>query len=127
MNKAIYLLLLYTILPQIFCNDNILSQNERCGKEGDGTVNDEDYCYDRKLVEGEYRCCFVEFEGTFDGKKEEGKLCVPITKDQYDNIDDFIDAEKKDVDEGEKIDDYSIDCESNYIIISFLYLIVLYI
>ncbi len=124
MNKAIYLLLLSLLLSQIYCEDD--DSNDYCGDEKDGTVNDEDICHDRTLQRGVFRCCYVEAEGTFDGKKSKVKLCVPVTKEQYDEIEDFVDAMKKDVDEGDKIDEYSIDCASNYIMISLLSLLLLF-
>ena len=126
MNKAIYLLLLSLLLSQIYCDTTPDDYKNYCGYEEDGTVKDEDNCHNRKLKDGYYRCCFVEVEGTFDGKKEEGKLCLPLTKDEYDKIDDFVDAREKDVDAGDEIDDYSIDCASNYIMISLLSLILLF-
>jgi len=56
----------------------------------------------------------------------ESKYCLPLTKDEYDKIDDFVDAAEKGVGEGSEIDDYSIDCASNYIMISLLSLILLF-
>ena len=126
MNKAIYLLLLSLLLSQIYCDTTPDDDKDYCGKEEDGSVKDEDNCHNRKLKDGYYRCCFVEYEGTFDGEKEEGKYCMPVIKELYDKIDDFIDAEEEDVSPGDKIDDFSIDCASNYIIISLLSFILLF-
>ncbi len=126
MNKAIYLLLLSLLLSQIYCQDTPDDYKNYCGKEEDGTVKDEDDCHNRKLRDGDYRCCFVEYEGTFQGEKRERKSCLPLTKDEYDKIDDLVDAQKKGVGEGNQIDDFSIDCSSNYIMISLLSLILLF-
>ena len=126
MNKAIYLLLLSLLLSQIYCQDTPDNYKDYCGYEENDSVKDEDNCHNRKLSDGFYRCCFVEYEGTFEGEKREGKYCIPVTKEIYDKIDDFADAEEKDVEPGDKIDDYSIDCASNYIMISLLSLILLF-
>ena len=125
MNKAIYLLLLSLLLSHIYCDDDDNSK-DYCGEEEDGSVTNEDNCHNRNKQEGIYRCCYVEAEGTFDGKKDEGKFCVPVTQEQYDKIEDFVDAAKKDVEEGDKMDEYSIDCASNYIMISLLSLLLLF-
>ena len=126
MNKAIYLLLLSLLLSQIYCDTTPADYKNYCGYEEDGTVKDEDNCHNRKLEDGDYRCCFVEVEGTFQGQKRESKSCLPLTKDEYDKIDDLVDAQKKAVGEGNQIDDSSIDCASNYIMISLLSLILLF-
>ena len=126
MNKAIYLLLLSLLLSQIYCDTTPDDYKNYCGTEEDGTVKDEDNCHNRKLKDGDYRCCFVEIEGKIEGQKKEVKYCLPLTKDQYDKIDDFVDAQEKAVDAGDEIDDYSIDCASNYIMISLLSLILLF-
>ena len=55
-----------------------------------------------------------------DGDNFEG--CISVTKAQYDDIDDAIEAYEKD----EKADIDSLDCGSNYIIISLLSLILLF-
>ena len=51
-----------------------------------------------------YRCCYLE--------SGEAKMCFPVTKDQYDEIDDSIDEYESQT--GSK--DVSIDCGENYII-----------
>ena len=126
MNKAIYLLLLSLLLSQIYCDTTPADYKNYCGYEEDGTVKDEDNCHNRKLEDGDYRCCFVEVEGKYQGQKMERKSCLPLTKDEYDKIDDFVDAQEKIVGEGNEIDDFSIDCASNYIMISLLSLILLF-
>ena len=68
--------------------------------------------------EGGYRCCFIK--GKFAGESWEG--CASVTKTQYDDIDDAIEAYEKAW--GADID--SLDCGSNYIIISLLSLILLF-
>ena len=65
-----------------------------------------------------YRWCFVKAK--VDGDNFEG--CISVTKAQYDDIDDAIEAYEKAT--GADID--SLDCGSNYIIISLLSLILLF-
>ena len=124
MNKAIYLLLLSLLLSQIYCEDD--DSNDYCGNEDYGSVTNEDNCHDRTLQRGIFRCCYVEAEGTHDGEKQKIKYCLGVTKEQYDEIEDFVDAMKKNVVDGDKIDEYSIDCASNYIMISLLSLLLLF-
>ena len=64
-----------------------------------------------------YRCCFVEIEG----QGSELKTCVALTKEKYDDIDGTIKSLKEQGD----YDDIEIDCESNYIILPLLSLILL--
>ena len=68
--------------------------------------------------DGDYRCCFIK--GKFGGKSWEG--CTSVTKAQYDDIDDAIEAYEKAM----EADIDSLDCGSNYIIISLLSLILLF-
>ena len=70
------------------------------------------------INEGGYRCCFVKAksdDGNFEG-------CITVTKAQYDDIDDAI----KDYEKNAEADIDSLDCGSNYIIISLLSLILLF-
>ena len=82
-------------------------------------------CNNRELDSGEYyRCCFIEAEM----KGVESKTCLPLSKEEYDDIGDYIDkSEKAAKDMGVDVEDYSIDCGSNYIVISILSLILLFI
>ena len=76
-----------------------------------------DECNKINPGDGFYRCCFIK--GKFKG--ESGESCTSVTKAQYDDIDDAIEAYEK---AGYDID--SLDCGSNYIIISLLSLILLF-
>ena len=77
-------------------------------------------CQSKTLGTGEYKCCF--FEAEWDGGSSSG--CEGLTQDQYDNIDDFIDKEE----ENSGLDDIDIDIDynSNYLLISLLSLILLF-
>ena len=85
----------------------------------DGSGSSVEDCQSKTLGTGQYKCCFGE--GEWDGGSGSG--CIPLTKDEYDNIDDYIDK----AEENAGLDDYEldIDCSSNYLLISLLSLILL--
>ena len=107
--KTLYALLIILLFAQIICDvyecENAKKKNaDECNKINTG----EDF----------YRCCFIK--GKFDGESEEG--CTSVTKAEYDDIDDAIEAYEK----AWGVDIDSLDCGSNYIIISLLSLILLF-
>ena len=111
--KTLYVLLVLTLIAQCL-STKCLDYTQQPSKAED--------CNNRELESGYYRCCFIEIEGKKSGKI---KYCGAITKEQYDDIDDYIDkAEDNAVD---TVEDFSIDCGSNYIVISILSLILLFI
>ena len=87
-----------------------------------GDASSVEDCQSKTLGTGQYKCCFGE--GEWDGGSGSG--CIPLTKDQYDNIDDYIDKEEENA-ENSGLNDYEldIDCSSNYLLISLLSLILL--
>ena len=63
---------------------------------------------------------------TYKGENIELKLCNSITKEQYDNIKDYIKEKIKENGKGgAKCRKFSIDCNSNYLVFSLLSLILL--
>lgn len=111
--KTLYVLLVLTLIAQCL-STKCVDLTQQPSKAED--------CNNRELDSGEYRCCFIEIEVK---GKEKTKYCGPITKEQYDDIDDYID--KAEDDAGDTVEDFSIDCGSNYIVISILSLILLFI
>ena len=107
--KTLYALLIVLLFAQIICDVDECEDAEK---------KNADECNKINPGEGFYRCCFIK--GKFDGDHWEG--CTSITKAQYDDIDDAIEAYEKV--SGADID--SLDCGSNYIIISLLSLILLF-
>ena len=107
--KTLYALLIVLLFAQIICDAD--------GCDGTEKKN-ADECNKIGPDEGGYRCCFIK--GKFEGESEEG--CISITKAQYDDIDDAI----KDYEKNAEADIDSLDCGSNYIIISLLSLILLF-
>ena len=86
--------------------------------EGDAVFpNSESDCHSRQfsadeIEEQAYKCCYVEIE--INDRTEKG--CQPVTKNEFDNLDDLIDEaedlyDKYDIDAS--IEDF--DCKSNYL------------
>ena len=117
MKKAFYFLLIATFIWQ-YSGKDCYSLDFDYTEEGDidrsKLATGVDDCESRDLPDGYYRCCFLEYSGV--------KMCVPIDKDSYDDIDDMIDEYEKE----EGVKDVSLDCGSNYIVISLLSLILLF-
>ena len=109
--KTLYVLLVLTLIAQCL--------STKCGDPTQPSKAED--CNNRELDSGEYRCCFIEFE--IKGVKS--KACGAVTKEQYDDIDDYIDKNEDTL--GDTVEDFSIDCGSNYIVISILSLILLFI
>ena len=113
--KAYFFVILFGALAMYNCAD--------C----EGSASSVSDCEKRTLPEGAYRCCFADVKVTIMGQTKESKEFGPITKDQYDNIEKFMEEAKKQVEAfGGKIDRYEVDCNSNYIIISMLALLLLF-
>ena len=112
--KSLYLLLFAFLIYQYSCQET----------ECSGIATKKSDCEGRKLGEGFYRCCYGESKMTKDGQTTENKFCVPVTQDQYDNIKDYIDKSKKEYKEkGVEVKKLSVDCSSNFLVFSFLSLI----
>ena len=93
----------------------------------EGTASSLKDCKQRDIPEGAYLCCFADFKITLMGMTQEGKTCGSLTKEQYDNLDKYMEESSKEIEAlGAKIDRYEIDCNSNYIIISMLSLLLLF-
>ena len=125
MKKTLYLLLVLLLLSKFNCQDE---------EEGlDPGECDDDLssgCENLKVGKGYYKCCLFEAEADQaiddDGSKTI-KSCFPITKADYDDIKDYIKNYENNVKNKENIEaDVSIDCASNYVMISLLSLIILF-
>ena len=114
MNKAFYLLLISLLFwpsESEECLSVTLDDDPELLKNAAKGVDD---CNAREKLEGYKYCCLLEYENV--------KMCVPVKEQQYDKIDDFIDDFEKE----NEIKDVSLDCYSNYIILSALSLISLF-
>ena len=111
--KTLYVLLVLTLIAQ--CLSTKCLDPTKPSKAED--------CNNRELESSVYyRCCFYEVEVK---GSEKIKYCGPVTKEQYDDIDDYVDDYEDKA--GDTVEDFSIDCGSNYIVISILSLILLFI
>ena len=111
--KTLYILLVALFFSLSYCDEE--DETAGCAFYS-GSTGVED-CNSRKSPDDSsyYRCCFVEIEGN----GSELKTCVALTKEKYDDIDGTI----KSIKEQGDFDDVEIDCDSNYIILSLLSLI----
>ena len=124
MKKTLYLLLVLLLLSKFNCQDEEEEQPDEGECKGDSN------CENLKVGKGYYKCCLFEAEADQaiddDGSKTI-KSCFPITKADYDDIKDYIKNYENNVKNKQNIEaDVSIDCASNYVMISLLSLIILF-
>ena len=118
MKKALFLLLAALLISQYSCDDE---EDSGCFKlEG---VSGKKDCNNRKDKYA-YRCCYVKAKGKIDGKKQTKEYCSPIDEENYKKIKDFIKEMEKDG-ESSDLDIKNFDCNSNYLLISIMSLILL--
>ena len=114
MKKSIFLLIAILLVAKFNCEDGD-DDDEYCSGKNAKSVDD---CQKLKLFTAdgvEYKhCCFLDAKKSGD----DVKACVPLTQKDYDEIDDYIDNQNI-------YSDVSLDCSSNYIIVSILSLILL--
>jgi hypothetical protein len=90
----------------------------KCGYCGYSLPSNRDDCTKSELQSGFTHCCYE----TYKVLTVSTSVCVPITDDQYKNIGDYIDNIKKGI---SSVGDFSFDCNSNYIALSLLSLLLL--
>ena len=119
MKKALFLLLAALLISQYSCDDE---EDSGCFKwEG---VSGKKDCNNRKDKYA-YRCCYVKAKGkNEDGKKVTKEYCSPIDEENYKRIKDFIKETEK-AGESSDLDIQKFDCNSNYLLISIMSLILL--
>ena len=117
--KALYLSLALILLSYVYSGD--------CNREFYASEAKE--CHSSSFNTTKYyRCCFLNSKHKEKANEEEkeNKLCLPLPKSDYDDIDAIIKKLKEPVEkEGGVFTKFSIDCSSNYIVISILSLILL--
>ena len=90
-------------------------------------AEDDDYCHNLALPSDAFRCCYREIEYDNKGTSIEAKDCQPLTKDQYDDIPGYISEGEEELRKKGYTDiKLSVDCNSNYVKISLLSLILLF-
>ena len=113
--KAFNLLLVLTLISAFYCRD--------CSgfAEKASICNQADF--DLNLY---YRCCFIEAAVSQSGSELTIRMCTPVTRALYNNVTALVDEATRKVREQITLDfKVSVDCTSNYINISILFLILL--
>ena len=112
--KALYFVLVLALLS--------LAYSRSCDE---GTAEKAKECNEATFDKTQYhRCCFVESKGTKDGQDKDVKNCIPLPKQDFDNIKDTVKKLEKNMeDDNYKSIKVTIDCKSNYIALSTLSLL----
>ena len=108
--KTLYLILFAFLVYQIssrVCFDMTLAPSKKSE------------CHESTDTETFYRCCYMYVK---DKSGQEVKMCVPIDEAGYKDIKKAIDEQKKNYPDLDKID---FDCNSKYVALSVLSLILL--
>ena len=106
----------------------LISQNmgERCD-DNQNAKNISD-CKGLELISGYAACCFADEKYTMFGEENIVKKCMGATKEQSENITLLKEEERKSIEnEGfdGQVEYININCENNYLFISFLTLIII--
>ena len=108
--KPLYILLVALFFSLSYCDE----EDETAGCTFFTETKGVEDCNSR-LNSTYYRCCYVEVDGGGDVLE----TCTSVTQKEYDDIDGKIKSLKDEF----GFDDIEIDCDSNYIILSLLSLI----
>ena len=113
--KPLYILLVALFFSLSYCDDE--DESKACSILAASTGVED--CNSRKDAKDktQFACCLAKFK--LGGKSLQS--CISLSEDQYDDIDETIEKGKK---EG-NLEDLDIDCNSNYIILSLISLILL--
>ena len=118
MKQTLFLLLTILLVSQFYCQLSECQQKTSAKKDKD--------CKDLKVSDGMYKCCYTKGKATVLGETVDYERCAEIDKDGYDNIKDYL---KKAEDSAKKLGgEYDLDkfdCNSNYLLISIISLILL--
>lgn len=109
-----YSIFIFVMLTSFIFTDD--SAKKYCGGTDAKSAKD---CKNLELISGYSHCCYL------DGKDKDGndsKGCVPVTEENYNKIKDYIDSLKK-LSNGGKIN--KLDCNSNYLKISLISLLLI--
>ena len=114
--KALYVLLVILLLSQY--------KAEKC--DSDTLPTQPIDCHNReKSSQNEHKCCYVYQKYFLIGTLRREKLCNPVTKNEFDNIENVINSLKGGIEKlGGIIDTIDVNCSSNYLYISLLSLMI---
>lgn len=94
---------------EIILNCDIQSEDDPCTRKATNVTD----CYYRTSGDKYYKCCYFDVLFEKQGVKQEKKECNPLTKDEYNNFEDFINNyQKKIEEEGGKISQFDVDCDT---------------
>ena len=103
--KAFYFLLIALFVYQCYSTPCIAVSNPTEKKN----------CNEAEVPSGYHKCCYtVAKKGS-----EEQKACIPVKKEEYDDISKYIDNTKK----SGGLDKLDVDCASKYLVISIISLL----
>ncbi len=113
--KPLYILLVALFFSLSHCDDE--GEATACSLMAQATGVED--CNSRKNPKDttEYACCLAKYKLA----GVDLQACVSLSEDQYDDIDETIESFKK----SGNLEELDIDCNSNYIILSVLSLILL--
>ena len=113
--KPLYILLVALFFSLSYCDDE--DESKACSILAASTGVED--CNSRKDAKDktQFACCLAKFK--LGGKSLQS--CISLSEDQYDDIDETIESFKK----SGNLEELDIDCNSNYIILSVLSLILL--
>ena len=113
--KALYFVLALALLSMTFSRDCDYGEAKTAKECNEANFDKTQF----------HRCCFVDSRGTLNGEEKIVKNCVPLPKQDFDNIKDTVKKLEKNMEEENiKSPKVSIDCKSNYIALSILSLII---
>ena len=113
--KALYLLLVLTLISAFYSREceGLAQKASECNQADFNTTIF-------------YRCCFIEAEMSMAGSEITVRACSPVTKIMFDNVTALIEEATKEMKKQIPADfKVRVDCTSNYINISILFLILL--
>ena len=100
--------------------------NSTCGTEEEDAYRYRDYkdCINRafsseEIEEGAYKCCYLEIEYESTNTEREVHGCVPLTQAQFENIR----QTKRTYEMQTGVEDADIECESSFIKLGILFLV----
>lgn len=115
--KALHVLL-------IFLSVSLCKSAENCSETFEPTKASD--CNSLKVDNDYYKCCYLWGKVHTIGMKAEVNYCIAITKQNYDNIKDYIEQIKKDSEKEKTIvDSIELKCSSCYLYISLFLLMIL--
>ena len=101
----------------LLCSLIIFINSKDCDDQE--TASSSNDCKDLNVTKTGNHCCYLKVKGEIGGVSGETNTCEEITDSDYQNIKDYINAQKKAGEMfGAKYKEYKIDCNSSFLTIS---------